>query len=274
VRPLNEQIVLLTGATDGLGRHVARALAAAGATVILHGRNADKLDDVQRELGARHPTVLADLADLRQVDRLAGEIVDGYDRVDVLVNNAGVGFGRPDSGRALSRDGYELRFAVNYLAGYRLTRRLLPLLTSSAPARIVHVASAGQEALDFDDPQSERSYNGIVAYRRSKLAQIMFTIDFADEVRDVGVTVNALHPASFMDTPMVREYGGQPMSTVEEGSAATVRLITDPSLDGVTGRYFDGQREARPHRQAFDAGVRARLRKLSDDLIAAALTRS
>ena len=273
MRALSEQVVLLTGATDGLGRHVAGALAANGATVILHGRNTAKLRAVQAELGTRHPVVRADLADLRQVDRMADEILVEYDRIDVLVNNAGVGFGKPDAARELSADGYELRFAVNYLAGFHLTRRLLPLLVDSSPSRVVNVASAGQEPLDLDDPQFAHGYDGIVAYRRSKLAQIMFTFDLADELRAAEVTVNALHPASFMNTPMVREFGGQPMSTVDEGSAATVRLITDPALTGVTGRYFNRNQEARPHPEALEPDVRARLRALTDDLIARALAR-
>lgn len=273
MRVLSEQVVLLTGATDGLGRHVAGALAANGATVILHGRNAAKLHAVQAELGMRHPIVRADLADLRQVDRLADQVLDAYDRIDVLVNNAGVGFGPPGAARELSADGYELRFAVNYLAGYYLTRRLLPLLVDSSPARIVNVASAGQEPLDLADLHFTHGYDGIVAYRRSKLAQIMFTIDLAAELRAADLTVNALHPASFMDTPMVREFSSEPMSTVEEGSAATVRLITDPALTGVTGRYFDRNQEAQPHPDALDPAIRAQLGTLSDELIAEALAR-
>ncbi|WP_020577499.1 SDR family NAD(P)-dependent oxidoreductase [Actinopolymorpha alba] len=277
MRPVSQQVIAVTGATDGLGRYVAEQLVAAGATVVVHGRNPTKVERVRSEL-ARAPgrveTVVADLADLRQVDRLAGELLQRLDRLDVLVNNAGVGFGPPGSGRELSADQIELRFAVNYLAGYRLTRRLLPLLRASAPARVVNVASAGQEPIDVDDPMLERRYDGVTAYRRSKLAQIMFTLDLAEELRDQGVTVNALHPATFMDTPMVREFGGEPRSTIEEGGAATLRLITDPELDGVTGTYFDGMRETTAHRQAYDSGARARLRALSDELVARSLPAS
>jgi NAD(P)-dependent dehydrogenase (short-subunit alcohol dehydrogenase family) len=277
MRPLRDQIVVVTGATSGLGRYVVGQLASSGATLVVHGRDAAKLDELRSELeeAGAHPgkvqTVLADLGDLRQVDRLAGELHDRLDRFDVLVNNAGIGFGARGGGRQTSPQGIELRFAVNYLAGYHLTRRLLPLLVASAPARVVNVSSIGQEPIDFDDPMLERSYSGVVAYRRSKLAQVMFTIDLAGELRDQDVTVNALHPATFMDTAMVVEAGGQPMSTVEEGGAATLRLITSPELDSVTGRFFDGTRESRPNPQADDPDARARLRQLSDRLIREAL---
>jgi NAD(P)-dependent dehydrogenase (short-subunit alcohol dehydrogenase family) len=275
---LAEQVIVVTGATSGLGRYLAGELVRAGATVVAHGRDPAKLADLREELAAaggegRVETVQADLADLRQVDRLADELVGRLDRLDVLVNNAGIGFGAPGSGRETSAQGYELRFAVNYLAGYHLTRRLVPLLVASAPARVVNVASLGQEALDFDDPMLERRYVGVVAYRRSKLAQIMFTVDLAAELADRGVTVNALHPATFMDTFMVREGGIRPVTTVEQGGAATLRLIAAPELDGVTGRFFDGHREARPDPQADDPDARARLRSLSDGLVAESLAR-
>ncbi|HEV2781875.1 MAG TPA: SDR family oxidoreductase [Actinophytocola sp.] len=276
MRSLERSTVVLTGATSGLGRHLAERLAATGAHVVIHGRDAERLERAVAEIGEstgndRVDAVLADLSELTQVDRLAGEIADRCDRIDVLVNNAGVGFGAPGAGRQVSADGVELRFAVNYLAGYHLTRRLIPLLVESAPARVVNVASAGQQPIDFDDPMMERSYDGVDAYRRAKLAQIMFGFDLADELRDRGVTVNALHPATFMDTAMVHEARTGVLSTVEEGSDATMRLIADPDLDAVTGRYFNGTREDRALDQAYDPGARARLRELSDRLIKQAL---
>ena len=276
MRDLDEQVIVVTGATSGLGRHLTGELVRAGATVVAHGRDPSKLAGLREDLAAADggiETVEADLADLRQVDRLAGEIAERFDRIDVLVNNAGIGFGAPGSGRETSAQGYELRFAVNYLAGYHLTRQLVPLLVAGAPSRIVNVASIGQQALDLDDPMVERHHSGTVAYRRSKLAQVMFTFDLAEELVDRGVTANALHPATFMDTFMVREGGVRPLSTVDEGGAATLQLIAAPELDGVTGRFFDGTRETRPDPQADDPAVRARLRRLSDDLVAEALAR-
>ncbi|MFC4004335.1 SDR family NAD(P)-dependent oxidoreductase [Prauserella oleivorans] len=268
MRPLSEQTILITGATSGLGRHVAAELARQGAHVLAHGRDLDRLAALREELDV--DTVRADLADLRQVERLAEEITQRHERLDVLVNNAGVGFGADESRREESADGIELRFAVNYLAGYHLTRKLLPLL--AAPARIVNVASAGQHEIDFADPLLRRRYSGTRAYGQSKLAQVMFTIDLAEELHGAGVTVNALHPATYMDTTMVRQAGITPLNSVGDGAEATLRLITDPDLGAVTGHFFNGLRPAHPHRQAEDPVARQRLRELSDRLIAEALS--
>ena len=162
--------------------------------------------------------------------------------------------------------GIELRFAVNYLAGYLLTRRLLSRLGDSAPARIVNVASLGQAPVDFDDVMLRKHYDGFLAYRQSKLAQIMFTFDLADELDPRKVTANCLHPATFMPTKIVLDAGTKPASSLEEGVRATLRLITDPGLDGVTGRFFNGTAEAEPNPQARDMAARHRLREMSDRL--------
>src|SRR3954453_21366883 len=189
--------VLITGATDGLGRAVAERLAADGATLLLHGRAADRLGAIA---GAGR-TLRADLSSLDEVRRLADEVAGATDELHVLINNAGIGTGRPDERtRQESRDGFELRFAVNYLAGFLLTLRLLPLLRRSAPARIVNVASLGQAPLDFDDVMLERDYSGGRAYSQSKLAQITFTTELAERLDGSGVTVNSLHPATYMPT--------------------------------------------------------------------------
>jgi NAD(P)-dependent dehydrogenase (short-subunit alcohol dehydrogenase family) len=276
MRPLDEQTVLITGATGGLGRALVHRAAGHGATVVAHGRDERRLRDLALEVeeatGTSIDTVAADLADLREVDRLADSVLDTYDRLDVLVNNAGVGFGVPDGPREVSVDGIELRFAVNHLAAYRLAGRLAKLLEVSAPSRIVQVASAGQLALDPDDPLTEHGWDGVTAYRRAKLAQVMATYDLAADLVGTGVTVNALHPATFMDTAMVRDSGVSPTSTVEEGLAATWRLVADPDLEGVSGRYFDGTREGTTDPQADDPAARAWVRALSDRLLAEALT--
>ncbi|WP_053204542.1 SDR family NAD(P)-dependent oxidoreductase [Jiangella muralis] len=269
--------VLITGATDGLGRWLALRLATSGVGVVLHGRNPARLDDTAREIraeGGREPlgVVRADLADLGQVDRLADEVLGRFAGLDVLVNNAAVGFGEPGGGRELSPDGVELRFAVNYLAGYHLTRRLLPALVAAAPARIVNVASIGQAPIDFDDPMLDHGYDGYRAYRQSKLAQIMFTLDLADELRGTGVTANTLHPATLMATSMVREAELTPLSTLHDGGEATLRLVADPELADVSGVYFDQTMATAPHAQALDPDARRRLRELSDLLVAQALT--
>jgi NAD(P)-dependent dehydrogenase (short-subunit alcohol dehydrogenase family) len=193
--------------------------------------------------------------------------VGRHDRIDALVNNAGIGTTtNGERIREVSHDGYELRFAVNYLASYLLTRLLVPILKDSPPARVVSVASAGQVPVDFDDVMLERDYDGARAYGQSKLAQIMFTLDLAEELRDSRVTANCLHPATFMPTKIVRADGINPVSSVDDGVRATLRLVADPTLDGVTGQYFNGLQPAQPHRQAFDTNARNRLRQLSDRL--------
>jgi NAD(P)-dependent dehydrogenase (short-subunit alcohol dehydrogenase family) len=260
--------ILITGSTDGLGLACATELAAAGATVLLHGRDPARLEAARNEVAARSGSTssgayLADLSSLAEVRRFAERVQDEQDRLDVLVNNAGVALPVPE--RRLSLDGYELTFAVNYLSHFLLTMLLLPLLEASAPARIVNVASAGQRPIDFDDVMLERGYDPIRAYCQSKLAQIMFTFELAARVPS-DVTVNALHPATLMDTKMVRDSFGTVMTSVEEGRDATVRLISSSELDGVTGQYFDGKRESTADKQAYDADARRRLWKLSEEL--------
>jgi NAD(P)-dependent dehydrogenase (short-subunit alcohol dehydrogenase family) len=248
VRPLEEQTILVTGSTDGLGKAVAGELAARGASVLVHGRDPDKVARVVDELGAERGMV-ADLARLDDVRRLAGEV----DSLDTLVNNAGVALNE----RAESAEGHELTLAVNHLSHFLLTTLLLPKLRE--PGRIVNVSSLGQQSLDFDDLMFERGWQGYPAYARSKLAQVLFTQELAERLADRDVTVNALHPATLMDTNLVAGFGIDPHSTVAEGRDATVRLVADPELDGVSGRFFDGLRESEPHPQAADPQARRRL---------------
>jgi NAD(P)-dependent dehydrogenase (short-subunit alcohol dehydrogenase family) len=262
--------VFITGATDGLGRALAQRLAADGADLILHGRDQDRLDEVAESVGGSPITVLADLADLAQVRKLAADVRAATDRLDVFVSNAGVGAGEPDGRqRRVSADGYELRFAVNYLAPFLLTQSLLPLLRASAPARIVHVASLGQTPLDFGDLMLERAYSGRRAYTQSKLAQIIAGFELADRLPAAAVTVNSLHPATFMPTKIVLAEHGSSIDELETGVAATVRLVSDPALAGVTGRFFDRQRDARANDQAYDPAVRAELWRRSLELTGA-----
>jgi NAD(P)-dependent dehydrogenase (short-subunit alcohol dehydrogenase family) len=259
VRPLEEQRILVTGSTDGLGRGVAAELARRGARVLVHGRDPGKVEEVAREVDAEAGLV-ADLADLAQVRRLADEAGE----LDTLVNNAGlIAWERRESA-----DGHELTLAVNHLAHFLLTELLLPRMRE--PARIVNVSSVGQAPLDWDDLMFERGYEGYTAYTKSKLAQVLFTVELAERLAGRDVTVNALHPATLMDTKMVTGKLGRPRSTVEEGIEAVVRLVADPALDGVTGRFFDGTREAGAHQQAYDAGARRRLWEESERLTRAA----
>jgi len=259
VASLDGQVVLVTGATDGLGRALAVSLAEAGATVLIHGRDAGRITGTTEDVRAMSDSdqvrsYQADLSVLAQVRTLAAQVTEAEPQLDVLVNNAGIGSTVPGGGaRQESSDGYELRFAVNYL---------LPLLTSSAPSRIINVSSAGQQAIDFDDVMLTAGYSGVRAYCQSKLAQIMFTIDLARRLHGTGVTVNALHPATFMPTKIV----ASPASTIAEGVAATMRLITAPVSEVGTGRYYNGLRGARADAQAYDGSARERLRELSEKL--------
>ena len=256
---MTPRTVLITGATDGLGRACAQELAAGGHTVVVHGRDRGKAERVAEEIGGA-PVLVADLASLDEVRRLADEAA-ALESLDVLVNNAGIVSPR----RETSADGHELTFAVNYLAGFALT---LPLVAGGRPpARVVNVASIGQAPIDFDDVMLERGYDGYRAYAQSKLAQVMFTFELAERLGEgAATTVNALHPATLMDTKMVRKTFGSGRSSVEEGMRATVRLAVGDDVEGVTGRYFDGLEESRANEQAYDADARARLWELSERL--------
>jgi NAD(P)-dependent dehydrogenase (short-subunit alcohol dehydrogenase family) len=267
MRPLAEQTVLVTGATDGLGRALAERLAADGAEVVVHGRDDGRgraaIDAIRAATGSeRLSWERADLASLEEVRALAARVRERHPRLDALVSNAGIGATIPPGGRRESADGYELRFAVNYLAGFLLTRLLVPTLAASAPSRVVLVSSAGQRAIDFEDVMLTRRYDGVRAYCQSKLAQVMQARDMRGPLAPLGITVNALHPATFMPTKIVP----RPISTLEEGVEATYRLVADPALDGVSGHYFNGLREARPDAQAEDPEARERLRRLSERL--------
>jgi NAD(P)-dependent dehydrogenase (short-subunit alcohol dehydrogenase family) len=272
MKPISEQIVLVTGATDGLGKATAAALAQMGATVLLHGRDQTRLESTRAEILAatgndRLETYRADFSSLGDVRALAQNLLAQHPRLDLLINNAGIVGGSPgESQRKFSQEGYELVFAVNYLAPFLLTHLLLPALRHTPPSRIINVASAGQSPIQFDDIMMEQRYEPLAAYRQSKLAQVMYTIDLADRLKSDHITVNSLHPASLMPTKMVFEYFGRTMSSIDEGVNAVLHLAVDPDLDTVTGKYFDGQQEARANAQVYDTDARRRLWQLSEEL--------
>jgi len=273
MKPTEELNILITGATSGLGRLVAEHLAAQGATLLLHGR--DPLKGEQLLAALRQQTgndslsyCNADLSSLDEVRRLAREVGSAHRQLDILINNAGLGAGPDPKARELSADGYELRLAINYLAPFLLSILLLPQLRNAAEkggeSRIVNVASVAQQELDFDNVMLEQQYDGIRAYAQSKLALIMHTFDLAEDLDGSGVTANALHPASLMDTRMVREWFGTPRTTVEEGAEVVEYLALDKDLAGVTGQYFDQKRQTRAREQAYDREARERLRDLTE----------
>jgi NAD(P)-dependent dehydrogenase (short-subunit alcohol dehydrogenase family) len=267
---MNGKTVLITGSTDGVGRYVAAKLAAAGAKVLIHGRDRDRAetlaDDIRRAGHGEGVFYQADLSSLAGVRQLAGAVLADHKRLDVFISNAGIGSRTQGAERRESPDGFELRFAVNYLSGFLLAYLLLPLLKASAPSRIVNVASLGQHPIDFDDVMLTKSYSGSRAYAQSKLAQIMFTIDLARKLEGSGVTVNSLHPATYMNTTMVREGGITPISTVEQGGDAILHLAVGDGIADKTGLFFNGMRETQANPQAYDDAARKRLRDLSLEL--------
>jgi len=264
---LRDLTILVTGTTDGIGIHTAELLARAGAVVVVHGRDPNKVArtvDALRDRGARADGIVADLASLGETARLARDVAARFPTLDVLVNNAGVGFGADPKLRETSRDGYELRFAVNYLAPFLLTEELL---ARGLPRRaLVNVASIGQEALDFNDLMTKHDYDGVRAYCKSKLALIMLTFDVADAFP--GIAANALHPGSLLDTNMVRDAGIAPRGPASRGGEATVAVI-EASLAGATGTYFDQERPDKALPPAYDRPTRERLRAKAQALVGA-----
>jgi NAD(P)-dependent dehydrogenase (short-subunit alcohol dehydrogenase family) len=267
---MNGKTVLITGSTDGVGRYVAAKLAAAGASVLIHGRDHQRAKTLAGEIrgqGHREPVFYpADLSSLSGARHLAEAVAAQHKRLDLFISNAGIGSQTSGPERQTSADGYELRFAVNYLSGFLLAHLLLPLLKASAPSRIVNVASLGQHPIDFNDVMITRGYSGTRAYAQSKLAQIMFTIDLAEELKASGVTVNSLHPATYMNTTMVRQGGITPISTVEQGGEAILHLAVGDDVAAKSGLFFNGMQEARANPQAYDQAARQRLRALSLEL--------
>lgn len=260
-----QRVVFITGSTGGLGRETAVALTRRGDHVIIHGRNTERakelLAQIKSEGKGSARFYRADLGSLGETRKLADSVLSDYEHLDILVNNAGV-FIPDQSVRQVTGDGYELHFQVNYLSGYVLIKMLTPLLESSAPSRIINVASS-QAPIDFDNLMLEENYEGIQAYLQSKNAQIMMTFYLAGELSARGVTINALHPSAYMNTDMVIEAGIEPKSSVETGRDALLRLIDDAVG---TGKYFYVLDEKEAIAQAYDADARSRLMKVSEEL--------
>ncbi|MBC7897410.1 MAG: SDR family NAD(P)-dependent oxidoreductase [Cytophagaceae bacterium] len=267
-RPTSGQkVVLITGATSGLGREVAVRLAAGGAHVIAHGRDTSRgrevVDEITKAGKGSARFYAADLSSNADIRRFATAILADYQRLDVLVNNAGIG--TVPAEREVTKEGIESRMQVNYLSGVLLTRLLLPRLLSSAPSRVVNVSSLSASPINFDDVMMEQGFSGGRAYGQSKLSQVMFTIDLAAELEGKGVTVNALHPATMMPTGMVLRTGRPARSTIDEGARAVLHLIQDAGVG--TGQFYVGETLGRANAQAYDVDARARLKRLSEQLV-------
>lgn len=270
---LKGKTVLITGATDGLGKLVAQHAAEAGATLLLHGRNNDKGKKLLEEMtaSAENENIFyynADFSSLNEVQQMGEEILAAHATLHVLINNAAVGGGPKGSHqRELSKDGYELRFAVNYLSHFLLTQKLLPLLIASAPARIVNVASIGQSPINFTDVQSEGRYDSFDAYCKSKLAQIISGFESAEQLKGTGVTINSLHPASLMDTNMVHQFFGRVATSIAEGAKVVEYVAFAEETKEITGAYFNQLKPAKANAQAYDPEARKKLWQVSEELV-------
>lgn len=262
--------VLITGSTDGLGREVAIRLGKLGAHVLVHGRNATRAAEVVEAIkgnGGSAEFYQADLGSLENVRELATTVLQDHSRIDMLINNAGIGSGFAEGKRQVSTDGHEMIFQVNYLSHYLLTELLLPTLKASAPARIINVASGAQRPVDFEDVMMAGNFDSRAAYGQSKLAQILHTFHLSPMLEGTGVTFNTLHPASLMNTTMVALMDREPRTTVDEGATALMQLAVSPELEGRTGLYFRGLVEETANDQAYDAKAREQLDALSRKLV-------
>lgn len=259
---------LVTGSTDGLGRALALALAADGAHVIVHGRNAERGQAVVDEITASGKGsarfIAADFASMQAVREFADTIAREYPKLDLLVSNAGIAF-LGDQPRRTSADGYELQFAVNYLAGWVLVNTLRPNLAAAAPSRVINVASGSSDPIDFDDVMLEQPGAHARGYGQSKLAQVSMTIELAPRFAADGITMISLHPATLMNTTMVESLGIPPQTTVADGRDHVMGLITRPDLEP-GAFYVEGKPWTPTDPQALDAEARARLVALSAEL--------
>jgi retinol dehydrogenase-14 len=276
---MNEKISLVTGANSGIGKVTAKVLAAGGATVIMVCRNREKGEAARAEIvsATRNENVdlrIADFSELNQIRRLAAEVKAKYSRLHTLVNNAGAYNGK----RTLTPDGYETTFAVNHLGYFLLTIELLDLLKSSAPARIVNVASDAHQNshIDFDDLNLENGYTGWKAYAQSKLANVLFTYELARKLQGKRVTANCMHPGVVGTNIFnnVRGVGGaivrlfSPfMRTPEKGADTIIWLASSPEVEGITGRYFIDRKDRPSNPESYNFAIASRLWEVSERMV-------
>ena len=271
------KVCLVTGGTSGIGKATALELAKLKASVIIVGRNRKRGESAQEEIRSKSGNqnvelMLADLSSQQSIRQMAQEFKSKRERLDVLINNAGVFMLR----RSLTVDGIEKTFAVNHLAPFLLTDLLLDLLKKSAPSRIVNVASATHygKRVRFDDLQGKRRYSGFWAYGQSKLANILVTYSLARKLEGTGVTVNCLHPG-FVRTNLGRDNGPLffffKLATIfavspEKGAETVIHLASSPEVSGVTGKYFEDRKEVRSSDESYDVETARRLWQVSEEL--------
>ena len=265
--------VVITGPTKGIGRVTAVELAKMGAEMILVARDQARAKELASEIGGAD-VFIGDLSSIAEVKRVGDEIVKKYDRIDVLINNAGA----INMEREKTVDGLERTFATNHLAYFVLTDKLLPSLRNAPKARIVNVASEAhrQGSIDFDDLQFEKRWSGMGAYFASKLANILFTAELARRLEGTKVTANSLHPGTIASGFMTNNSGlialgwkiiSPFMASTEKGAKTTIFLASDPSVEGITGKYFEKCKERKPSRKARDMAAATRLWQVSEDLV-------
>ena len=261
----DSKIILVTGATDGIGKQTALALAKRGHQVILHGRSAAKLEQTRRDLEAQGLPVLdalqADLSDLDQVRQLAQTLRQAHPRLDVLLNNAGI-YARD---YARSAQGFELTLAVNHLAPFLLTHHLMDLLLATDQARVINVSSLahGRGRLNLEDLNMERGFDAYQAYAQSKLANVMFTVALARRVDPTKLTTHALHPGVVSTKLLTEGFGFEGPDSLEDGAQTSVFLALDPVGAAQTGGYFAACKPARVNPLAEDEALTERLYEIS-----------
>jgi len=281
-QPMNNKICLITGATSGIGAATALALAQDGTTIILVGRDQKRcessVDKIKKATGnSMVEYLLADLSSMTDIFKIAEEFKKRYQRLDVLINNAGAKF----VDRLITVDGYEMTFALNHLAYFLLTNLLLDLIKKSGKARIINVSSGahgGCSNINFDDLQMEKAYIGKQAYAQSKLANILFTYELARRMEGKGITVNALHPGG-VATNFCRNNGwvswlkhvtahllARDLVGPAEGAKTSIYLATSPEVEGVSGKYFSNQKEVRSSEASYDVEAARRLWDVSLEL--------
>jgi NAD(P)-dependent dehydrogenase (short-subunit alcohol dehydrogenase family) len=268
-RELYGRVVLITGSTDGIGKATALELARRGATVLLHGRSQQKgeavLEDIRRITGSdRLHHCIADFSSQEQVRRLAAQVKEEHDRLHLLINNAGTF--EPE--RKITQDGWETTFSVNYLAPFLLTHELLDLLKASAPSRIINVASIAHwnGAMDWDNLQGEKSYQGFAAYALSKLSLILFTSYLAERLQGTGVTANCLHPGVIKTKLLRAGFGDYPGDTPEKGARTSVYLASSPEVEEISGRYFEECKAVSSSPISYDRKLQKKLWRLTKEL--------
>ncbi len=265
--------ILVTGATDGIGKQTALELARMGAAVIVHGRTAVKAQAARDELAetsgnSQIEYVSADLSSLAEVRALAEAVNNSHSRLDALINNAGVMIRK----RTLTTDGLEATFSINHLSHFLLTNLLLDRLKASAPSRVITVSSTLHRSgkLDFDNLQGEKHYDGRAAYCLSKLANVMFSHELAARLAGTGVTSNSLHPGVIATKLLNVSFGDGGGDSVERGAETPVYLATSPEVGGITGGYFVRKQIAESAPAAHDSALRQRLWQISEQLTALA----